>query len=344
MKTLTLVRGLPGAGKTTLAQKIAKSNPATQIIAADDYSGLYVDGVYQSHLQKESHAWCQKNVEIWMSRGATEIIIHNTFAQFLWMKTYFELAKKYDYTIHVVHSEAVIFPDGSRTESTHNVPKAIIQSMRQRWEPLNPPIKMGMTTADIAVQMAGLQLPDAIIFDMDKTLKLTASGEEFPQSPEDFRINPVIKEWAKNYDDWCELYIASNQRGLATGAKTREFLEREIAFLIDELTKHRLRFDECYFVPGYNEHNSLVYADGDWYETASTDKVYDKPDTGIYQDILTQHNPDIKVCWIVGDAHTDKFYEDWQFAQACIELDKSIDVRYVPIEMLNIYWQLAKSV
>jgi adenylate kinase family enzyme len=47
MKTLIIIRGCPGDGKTTLAKKISGAH--FHSIAADDMPELYLDGQYQNH-------------------------------------------------------------------------------------------------------------------------------------------------------------------------------------------------------------------------------------------------------------------------------------------------------
>ncbi|MEI1378333.1 AAA family ATPase [Nostoc sp. UHCC 0926] len=334
-KTLTLICGLPGTGKSTLAEKLHGL-----AIAVDDYPGLYVDGIYQSQLQKESHQWCLNTVEAWMEDGV-EISVHNTNTRNIYRKPYIELADKYGYAVHLITTQAVILPNGEKAISTHNVPAEVIESMRLGWEEFNQIPKTGMTPADVAVQMVNLQRPGAIIFDMDKTIKRPKQGRAFPNSPFDFEFLPEFKQWADGDDnDEIELYIASNQRGIAGEQKTEEFLHNEVELLSESLKKIGLDFNAMYFAPNRNTPDCLIYEDGTWLESPDYNLVFDKPNTGIFQDIIYE-NPN-KVYWIVGDGHTDNATEDWQFAQNCQKLNPDLDVRYVPIELVNLYWTLIK--
>ena len=74
---------------------------------------------------------------------------------------------------------------------------------------------------------------DLIVFDADGTLTTTASGAKFPQSPEDkkLRFNPAP------LPNDAYLVIASNQKGISLGLKSREFAEAEFNYL-DDLTQH----------------------------------------------------------------------------------------------------------
>ena len=334
-KTLTLICGLPGTGKSTLAEKLYGL-----AIADEDYPGLDLNGVDKSELQKQSHQWCLDTVEAWMKDGV-EITVHNTFTRNIYRKPYLELAGKYGYAVHVITTNAVVLPSGETAVSTHNVPAEVIESMRLGWENFNEIPKLGMTAADIGVQMNKLQYPEAIIFDMDKTIKRSKQGRTFPNSPFDFEFLPEFKEWADNsIADGTELYIASNQRGIGGGQKTEEFLQNEVELLSESLDKIGLYFSAMYFAPDQNTPDCLIYEDGTWLESANYNLAFDKPNTGIFQDICFQ-SPN-KVYWIVGDAHTDNAFEDWQFAQNCQKLNPDLDVRYVPIELLDIYWSLIR--
>jgi histidinol phosphatase-like enzyme/predicted kinase len=336
-KTLTLVCGLPGNGKTTLAKKLSGN-----AIAADDYPDLYIDGVYKAELQKKSHEWCQETVEEWLKQGAEEVIVHNTFTRNIYRKPYIELAKKYGYSVHIVTSEAVILPSGERTTSTHNVPDEVLESMRIGWEAFNPVPKLGITASDIAAQMTGLQYPDAIIFDMDKTIKRPKDGRTFPSSPDDFEITLEFQRWAKEFcDPEIELYIVSNQRGIGTGQKTVQFLKDEAKLLTDHLeTELDICFASCQFATHQGGRDSIKYypRHEEWIHIEHTTGRVDKPGTQTFISIFEEIP--FRVCWIVGDSHTDNASEDWQFAQACQKLNPRIDVRYVPIELLNVYWSL----
>lgn len=68
---------------------------------------------------------------------------------------------------------------------------------------------------------------DLIVFDKDGTLTETASGEIFPKTPEDQRLKFDTDRLPSN----AYIAVASNQKGLFLGHKTREFLEAEFAWL-----------------------------------------------------------------------------------------------------------------
>ena len=99
MKTLFLIRGCPGAGKSTLIKSLIVS----YAIAADDYH-TDADGNYNwtPEKSKAGHKWCQEETEKAMASDFIDsIAVHNTFTQEWEMQPYFDLAKKYDYQVKI---------------------------------------------------------------------------------------------------------------------------------------------------------------------------------------------------------------------------------------------------
>lgn len=101
---------------------------------------------------------------------------------------------------------------------------------------------------------------------------------------------------------------------------------------------HNVEFERMYFVAQKQDYNAIIYEKGDWLEATSTELIFDKPNTGIFENICAD-NPTARY-WIVGDAHTDNTATDWQFAQNCQRQFPDMNIRYVPIEMLNVFWSL----
>ena len=126
-RTLYLVRGLPGSGKTTLAHKLAD-----QVFSADDYFYEKGKGVY--HFASEelpmAHSECRRKTASAMATGSTDIAVANTFSQAWEAADYFELAKVYGYRVSVVECQ-------SQFGNIHGVPESSMERMRDRWESLN---------------------------------------------------------------------------------------------------------------------------------------------------------------------------------------------------------------
>lgn len=127
MKTLLLVRGLPGSGKTTLATELAgKDFP---VFEADQYFSK--DGKYNFDMKKLSfaHGDCQKRTEEAMKNGIEKVFVSNTFTTEYEMSAYKELAKKYGYRL-----STIIVENRHQSDSIHNVPAENLAKMRARFD------------------------------------------------------------------------------------------------------------------------------------------------------------------------------------------------------------------
>jgi predicted kinase len=128
MKELFLLRGLPGAGKSTLANSIGGT-----WVEADHYF-LNENGEYEFDASKLKHAhkWCQDSVEESMNFQSNKIVVSNTFTMEWEMQPYYDLAEKYGYKVFSLivenrHGE-------SENTNIHNVPKEKIDNMRERFQ------------------------------------------------------------------------------------------------------------------------------------------------------------------------------------------------------------------
>ncbi|TGL60193.1 ATP-binding protein [Leptospira ognonensis] len=100
-KSLILLRGLPGAGKTTLASLLVK-NRMLSCFSLDSYftneKGEYQFDYKRNHLAYKA---CQSNVEEAMQMEESIILVDQTFALLWEMQPYLDLAKKYEYQLFV---------------------------------------------------------------------------------------------------------------------------------------------------------------------------------------------------------------------------------------------------
>lgn len=123
MKELFLLRGLPGAGKSTLAESIGGMH-----MEADKffmYEGKYE---FDASKLKDAHAWCQNAVKVWMTNSVPKIVVSNTFTQTWEMDYYFELAKEHGYRVY-----SLVVENRHGGENVHNVPKEKIEEMARRF-------------------------------------------------------------------------------------------------------------------------------------------------------------------------------------------------------------------
>lgn len=130
-KVLIILRGLPGAGKSTFANYIFSDN----IFEADQYfydeDGRYHFDATQLH---NAHKWCQLRVEHAMEDNEddntvfSEIVVSNTSTTEKELQPYLDLATKYGY--HVI---SLIIENRHGNKSVHNVPDETMDKMRKRF-------------------------------------------------------------------------------------------------------------------------------------------------------------------------------------------------------------------
>lgn len=126
MKALFLLRGLPGAGKSTLAKSIGVS----EHYEADMYF-VAPDGSYQFDVTriKDAHQWCKDLVMMAMKREEPKVVVSNTFTQEWEMEAYYDLAKEHGYTVF-----SLIVENRHSGVNTHGVPADKLQMMKDRFE------------------------------------------------------------------------------------------------------------------------------------------------------------------------------------------------------------------
>jgi predicted kinase len=123
MKTLILLRGLPGSGKSTFAKTLGGIH-----IEADHY--FMKDGEYKFDASKlkQAHEHCRTSTEGWMIEGYN-IVVSNTFTTSKEMQPYYELAEKYGYQVY-----SLIVENRHGSTSIHSVPDDTLDKMEKRFE------------------------------------------------------------------------------------------------------------------------------------------------------------------------------------------------------------------
>ena len=123
MKTLYIVRGLPGSGKSSLAKKLTEL-----VYSADDFftnkKGEYN---FNAKLLGKAHEWCWSKVRDAMFIGANAVAVANTFTQAWEAEKYYQIAEEYGYSVFVIECQ-------NDFGNVHDVPQESIDAMKERWE------------------------------------------------------------------------------------------------------------------------------------------------------------------------------------------------------------------
>ena len=126
---LFILRGLPGAGKTTLAKLLAHVLPEGCEYSADAY---FEDdaGNYNFDMTKlgTAHLECQRKVREAMKVETHNIIVHNTSTTEKEMKPYFDMAEEFGYQVI-----SLVVENRHGSINVHNVPQEALDRMRARF-------------------------------------------------------------------------------------------------------------------------------------------------------------------------------------------------------------------
>lgn len=128
-RALFILRGLPGAGKSTLAKSMG-----AVYFEADMF---FMEGnEYKFDMKKirQAHEWCQNQVRISMKNAAggmtpSRIAVANTFTQEWEMEAYYDMAKEYGFTVF-----ALVVENRHGGKNVHDVPADVLNKMEERFE------------------------------------------------------------------------------------------------------------------------------------------------------------------------------------------------------------------
>jgi len=121
---LIILRGLPGAGKSALANILQGD-----VCTADDYH--IKDGKYDWKPENsgKAHFECQRKCEHFMHLSSPKIIVANTSTTEKELKPYYDLAKKYGYKVY-----SVIVENRHDGSNIHSVPEETLKKMSERFQ------------------------------------------------------------------------------------------------------------------------------------------------------------------------------------------------------------------
>jgi len=125
---LTLIRGIPGSGKSTLGRRMEISFSDCVKLEADMYmhnaSGAYT---FDARKLKDAHAWCQTTAHAMLVAGK-HIVVCNTFIKIWELGPYLTMARDLNCEIEIIKVNGGF-------DSTQKVPKDVIDRMLDTYEP-----------------------------------------------------------------------------------------------------------------------------------------------------------------------------------------------------------------
>ena len=136
-KILILLRGLPGAGKSTVAKELVKLSYVpyeecyyyAEAFETDNYF-INDKGEYKFDASKikEAHEWNKQQVENSMKSGQEYVIVSNTFTTEKELEPYLLLAKQYDYNV-----VSLVVENRHGNKNVHGVPDETLTKMKNRF-------------------------------------------------------------------------------------------------------------------------------------------------------------------------------------------------------------------
>lgn len=134
-----------------------------------------------------------------------------------------------------------------------------------------------------------MNLNKAVFLDRDGVLN--EERGDYIQQLSDFKILPfVATELKRLRDAGFKLIVVTNQGGISKGLYTHEILAQMHQFLMEELKKENVVFDEIYYCPHHPDHSKCLCR---------------KPDSILVEKGLAKFNLNAELCFFIGDKQRD---------------------------------------
>jgi predicted kinase len=129
-RSLILLRGLPGSGKSSLA-KVLSENDKYPVLSIDNYftnpvTGNYTFDPYKNHL---AYKECESKTEDHLRSATPKVFVDNTFTIEWEIEPYFKLAEKYNYRVYVVTVE-----NRHGSSNIHSISNEQLQKMAAKYK------------------------------------------------------------------------------------------------------------------------------------------------------------------------------------------------------------------
>lgn len=122
-KTLYLVRGIAGSGKTTFCNKVLGVKP----YEADDYFMVNGKYCYDHSKIKMAHYSCQERARKAMQMGNPKVAVANTFIKKGMLTPYIQMANLYGYQVQIKVMNG-------RYKNVHDVPEDVLERMKKDFQ------------------------------------------------------------------------------------------------------------------------------------------------------------------------------------------------------------------
>lgn len=139
-KTVFILRGVPGAGKSRLARKLRKGRKNCEVISADHYFTPFGLGTGQYRFDPaklgEAHSWCLRSFLEYLQWERRTVIVDNTNTTAVEIAPYAALALAYGYKVQVITIAANAREAARR--NVHGVPVETVLRMTKRLKEETP--------------------------------------------------------------------------------------------------------------------------------------------------------------------------------------------------------------
>ena len=141
---LIIVRGLPGSGKSTFAEKIVKAIPDSAHYESDTFFMRGGEYHWRPELAFVAHRVCEKKTLKSLDQRKVTVV-SNTFTRESELKSYFEMAEE-------KNAKVIVFRMENSFPNVHGVPDETLEKMKLRFIDVEGERKVFASTSDAEIE------------------------------------------------------------------------------------------------------------------------------------------------------------------------------------------------